>query len=67
MSSENYRIFEWDWKSSPDWEAINSFIYSFPSIPIFHEIKTGRDSYAVLIAARRFHPDQVQSIWQKQQ
>jgi hypothetical protein len=40
---------EWDWKCEPDWQEITRRINEFKGPAYFTPVKTGGDSYAVII------------------
>lgn len=63
MSKLIYTVFEWDWKDQPDWDEIGNYIRTNRFIPYFHEVETGSDSYAVMVASEDLTTDLVKHYY----
>lgn len=61
-----YAILEWDWKGQPDWDEFNKEVNFHYGRPYFHQVDTGSDSYAVLVANQKLSDEEVQELYLKQ-
>lgn len=64
MTEVKYRIFSWDWKDQPNWEEITKFVQSLP-VAYFHQVNTGDDDFAVLVADKKLIPEESQLLYEK--
>jgi len=59
-------VFQWDWKDSPDWDAINTALRQFPT-PHFCGVDTGSDFYAVVLADEPITKEEAEEIFSNQE
>jgi hypothetical protein len=62
MTLVQFKIFTWDYKSQPDWEAITQYVHSIETRPYFYAIDTNSDSWGVMIADKELLKEEVELL-----
>jgi hypothetical protein len=62
-----HEVIMWDWKERIDLDHLNDAIkkvFDGHSAPRIHQVDTGQDCFAIIVASTEMTQEQVQSVWE---
>lgn len=62
-----HEIVMWDWKERIDLDHLNDAIknvFDGQNAPRIHQVDTGQDCHAIVVASTELSPEQVQAFWE---
>lgn len=67
VTATKHEVIMWDWRERIDLDHLNDAIknvFDGQNAPCIHQVDTGQDCYAIVVASAEMTRDQVQAVWE---